>query len=183
MPVYHDWIEKATHIEADQQALDELKNSWNCQPHDESRGTKRGYDMISDESLTSVNRELLRWAIRQCGDEVSREEVYDAVVRSDGTLGYVMNWLNARRSRFVSVQSNRQSSSSAQSNPLSAVVLPVPTANQFGALSSTDTTEASPSSSAIETVAKPEADGMDIDAESSKAEEVVDEPVVRSSYC
>ena len=91
LPVYHDWKEKKTHIEADQQALDELKNSWNRQPHNESRGNKRKYDIISDESLTPINREL--------------------------------NWLNTQRSRLVSVQSNRQSSSSTQSNPLSVIVL------------------------------------------------------------
>ena len=141
-----NWDEADVDIQSSKQEYEVLSDNWDHQQYEqstESRGTKRRLDiMLEHKSLpvSPMNKELTRWAVRQCGDEVHRDVIHDAVERSDGTCKSVMDYLNARRSKFV--VSIRQTSSSAQPNPLSAVVLPVPTANQFGALSSTsDTTD------------------------------------------
>jgi len=142
-----NWDEADVDIQSSKQEYKVLSDNWDHQQYEqctESRGNKRRLDiMLEHKSLpvSQKNKELTRWAVRQCGDEVHRDMIHDAVEKSDGTCKNVMDYLNARRSKFV--VSTRQTSSSAQPNPLSAVVLlPVPTANQFGALSSTsDTTD------------------------------------------
>ena len=141
-----NWDEADVDIQSSKQEYEVLSDNWDHQQYEqctESRGTKRRLDIMLEHKSLPVspkNKELTRWAVRQCGDEVHRDVIHDAVEKSDGTCKNVMDYLNARRSKFV--LSTRQTSSSAQPNPLSAVVLPVPTANQFGALSSTsDTTD------------------------------------------
>ena len=139
-----NWDEADVDIQSSKQEYKVLSDNWDHQQYEqcnESRGTKRRLDIMLEHNSLPVspkNKELTRWAVRQCGDEVHRDVIHDAVEKSDGTCKGVMDYLNGRRSKFVVVESTRQTSF----NPLSAVVLPVSTANQFGALSSaSDTTD------------------------------------------
>ena len=98
-----------------------LESSWRSQ-HDNRRGTKRKFADIDDTTsipvpVTTINRELLRFALNQCKDRLSRREVYDIVQKSDGTVADVLIWLKARMSDYIVVQP------SEQPNPFSALTL------------------------------------------------------------
>ena len=98
-----------------------LESSWRSQ-HDNRRGTKRKFADIDDTTsipvpVSTINRELLRFALNQCQDRLSRREVYDIVQKSDGTVADVLIWLKARMSDYIVVQP------SEQPNPFSALTL------------------------------------------------------------
>jgi len=96
-----------------------LESSWRSQ-HDNRRGTKRKFADIDDTTsipVSTINQELLRFALNQCQERLSRREVYDIVQKSDGTVADVLIWLKARMSDYIVVQP------SEQPNPFSALTL------------------------------------------------------------
>ena len=102
-----------------------LKDTWVYRDMYDRRGVKRKFDDILDTSSTlvsTVNRELLRFALKQSEGCLRRREVYDIVERSDGTFDGVRNCIESRISEYKVVQSSRRAPSE-HSNPLAALTL------------------------------------------------------------
>ena len=95
-----------------------LKDTWVHQ-HIERRGTKRKILDTSSIPVSTVNRELLRFAFNQNEGRLSRREVYDIVERCDGTVAAVLTLLEARMSDYIIVQPSQWATSSEQPTSIS----------------------------------------------------------------
>ena len=95
----------------------------------ERRKLKRGFDSIDTSiPVSTMNRELLRFAFNQSEGRLSREEVHDIVERCDGTVAGVTILLEARMSDFIIVQPSQR----ATPNSFSALT---PSTNPSGSSS------------------------------------------------
>ena len=114
-----------------------LKDTWVYQ-HIERRGTKRKILDTSSIPVSTVNRELLRFAFNQNEGRLSRREVYDIVERCDGTVAAVLTLLEARMSDYIIVQPSQWATSSEQPTSISdGVNSSGLSTNPFGVLSDT----------------------------------------------
>ena len=111
------------------------------------RSRKRKFHTIFIE-YPFLNRELLRYAMRQSEGYFSARQVYHEVENGNGTVAAIDKWVNEKKSEFIVVQSSSSNPGRVSEQPSSDTVSnssgpssDTATSNPFGALSSTDDDE------------------------------------------